>query len=203
MKNKNLLKILIVIVIVSIVICIFTILNYIRNNEIKYGTYTKKDLEIIDKEVKKYMSNKITPKGISKLHGKYKGDNNINEIYISLYNFVNYLPKLSKQIEYDNKQSIISYYENNKEEILTNTGLSKEESFIEFVEYLKSINYKGEKYVDSQIDDSSYNIGKKYFSLDIEFHFENFDNIFKIKLNFANSTTTKPLVYYSIIKNDN
>ncbi len=155
---------------------------------------------MIEEQLESYLSDKITPKGIAKLYGNYKGDNDLNDMYRSIYSFVNYLPTLSKKVKYDNNNNIISYYESNKKEIRENTGISKQDDFIKLIEYLNKIGYHGEKFVSCEIDSSTFNTGKKYFSFELTFNFENIDNNFKLKLNFANYTSTQPMVYYSIIE---
>ena len=200
MKNKSILKFVIVIIIVICLIAIFEVTNYIKQTKIVDGVRTQKDIEIIQNQVESYLSDKITPKSIAKLYGKYDGDNDLNDMYRSIYSFVNYLPTLSKKVKYDNKDAIISYYESNKDDIKKNLGISKQEEFLAFIEYLNKVGYHGEKFVSCEIDSSTINKGKKYFSFELTFDFENFTNDFKLKLNFANYTSKQPIVYYSIIE---
>lgn len=200
MKDKSILKIFIAIIIVICIIGIFKVINYIRQTKIVDGIRTQKDIDMIEDQVENYLSDKITPKGISKLYGKYEGDNDLNDMYRSIYSFVNYLPILSKKVKYDNKDAIISYYESNINDIKENIGISKQEDFLNLIGYLNKVGYHGEKFVSCEIDSSTFREGRKYFSFELRFNFENLDNDFKLKLNFANYTTTQPMVYYSIVE---
>lgn len=203
MKKKKLLRILIFIIIIILLICIFKLKNYIEKSKVVDGVYTQKDLDIIDDEVKNYTSDKIIPRGMSKLYGNYKGDNDLNDIYRSIYIFVNYLPTLSKKVKFNDNDSIVSYYEKNKNKIENNIGITNSDDFIKFIGYLNKVGYNQEKFIDCQIDSSTFKTEKSYFSFNLIFNFENFENEVKLKLNFANYATTQPTVYYSIIEDEN
>lgn len=202
MKNKSILKISIVIIIGVCVIGILKISNYIRHEKTVDEVRTQKDIDMIEAEVRNYLSDKITPKGIAKLYGKYDGENDLNDMYRSIYSLVNYLPTLSKKVKYDNKDAIIFYYESNKDDIRKYLGISNQEKFLDLIEYLNKVGYHGEKFVTCEIDTLTIKKGRKYFSFELKFNFENFANDFKLKLNFANYTSTKPMVYYSIIEEE-
>ncbi len=198
MDKKNRFKFLIIIIITISIMGIFYII--VLNNKIDIGN--KKDAKLIESQIEDYLSDKITPKGIAKLYGKYDGENDLNDMYRSIYSFVNYLPILSKKVKYDNKDDIISYYESNKDDIRKNLGISNQEKFLDLIEYLNKVGYHGEKLVTCEIDTSTIKKRGKYFSFELKFNFENFANDFKLKLNFANYNSTKPMVYYSIIEEE-
>lgn len=202
MKRKNILKLISILIVICIIaiVSIVKIRNYIRETVIVDGMRTQKDIDDIQKQVENYVSDKIVPKGLSRLYGTYKGDNDLNDIYRSIYSFVNYLPTISKKVKYDNEDAIISYYESNKNDIKEKIGISKQEDFLKLIEYLNKVGYHGEKFVSCEIDSSTFDEGRKYFSFELTFNFENFSNNFKLKLNFANYTSTKPMVYYSVVE---
>lgn len=204
MKKKDIWKLLIIISIVILLLILvyflIKIINYNKSVKIVDGIHTQEDIDIIEEEVKDYLSDKIAPKGLSKLYGKYDGENDFNDMYRNIYSFVNYLPKISKKIKYDNNESISSYYEENKNDIKNIIGITKLSDFEEFIEYLNKTNYNGEKFLECQIDNETFKNEKDYFSFDLIFTFDNFDNEFKLKLSFANKTITKPMVYYSVVK---
>ena len=198
MKKKNILKIIIVLLIIICVIFILKIEDYINSTKTVDGVYTQEDLNIIAEDLNNYLSDKITPKGMSRLYGKYKGENDLNDIYRSLYKFVNYLPIISKEIGHSNFD-FTDYYKKNENDIKTNFGIVDEEEFIKFVEYLKQINYTGQEFISCQIDSTTFKSGNEYFSFNIIFNFKDFENEFKLNLNFANNSSIQPIVYYSII----
>lgn len=203
MKKNFIVKVFIVVIIFICAISIIEIMKYIRENEIVDGIYTQKDIDIMNEEVKEYLSDKITPKGISKLYGNYEGENDLNDIYRSIYSFVNYLPNLSKKIKYDEEESIVSYYEKNKRDIKDNLCITKQDEFVKFIGYLNKVGYHGDKFISSEIDASTFEIKKRYFSFSLKLNFENINNDFYVKLNFANSKSTEPEIYYSLLEEEN
>lgn len=202
MKKKDICKLLIIIGIFILGYCLVKFINYKYETEIVDGVYTQKDLDIIEEDVNNYLSDKVTPKGLSKLYGNYKGENDLNDMYRSLYKFVNYLPTLSKKVEYTDSESISTYYEKNKEDIKINLGITNIEDFIKFIKFLDKVKYNGEKFLECKLDSSTFKNGAEYFSFDVIFYFEEFENEFKLNLNFANYVTTNPMIYYSIIEDN-
>ncbi len=201
MKKRTIfILIILMLIILLALVCTKFIVENIRKNKVVDGIHTQQDLDIMDEQIDSYLSDKITPSGMSKLYGNYKGENDLNDIYRSLYNFVNYLPKLSKKIEFNSADSINSYYEKNKEDIKSSLGISNYEEFAEFIEYLNEIGYQKKKFINCEIDSSTFKNESNYFSFDIKFNFEDFNNEFKLKLNFANYKSKTPRVYYSIIQ---
>ncbi len=201
MRKKDILKSIIVIL-VFILIGAMVILDYISKNKMVDEFYTQEDLDIIDEGLENYMSDKITPKGLSKLYGAYDGDVDINEMYRGLYKFVNYLPTLSKKVKYENDDSIYKFYEKNSADIKENLGMVNEEEFYSFVKYLNKIEYKGQKFIDCKLDSTTFKNGNKYFSYNLTLNFEGLNNEFKINVNFANNLATRPILKYKILGND-
>lgn len=200
MKKKYICKLLIIIGILVLGYCLVKLINYKYETKIVDGVYTQEDLDIIEDDVNNYLSDKVTPKGLSKLYGKYKGENDLNDMYRNIYSFVNYIPELSKKIKYYNNDTIVSFYEENENDIKNIMGITNKEDFELFVEYLSDIGYGGEKFLECQIDNDTFKNGENYFSFNLIFTFENFDNEFKLKLNFAQKKFTTPLIYYSIVE---
>lgn len=202
MKKKDILKIIVIFLIIFCIIGIVKIMDYIKEVKLVDGIHTQKDLDMIEEQVKDYVSDKVMPRGLSKLYGNYDGENDLNDMYRSLYNFVNYISILSKKVEYNDEASVDSFYQNNSEDIEKNLGIKIKSDFKDFIEYLNKVGYKGEKFLECKIDSSTFKNEKKYFSFDLNFNFENFENEFKIKVNFANKETIIPQTYYSIIEDN-
>lgn len=202
MKNKNkfehfnIIFLIILFILLVIFICFFI---KTKKEILVDGLHTQEDLDIMDDEINSYLSDKIVPVGMSTLYGRYKGKNDINDIYRSLYKFVNYLPILSKKVQSKEENEIKSYYEDNKDKIEENIGINNFDDFKKIILYLNSIEYNGEKYKDCEIDDLTFKNNNYYFSFNITFNFERFENKMKLKLNFANSKTLNN-VFYSIIE---
>ena len=200
MKKKKLLKTLIIIVIVVLFLLIFTIgilnvINKKQEEKIVDGKYTQKDIEIIQNEVTNYLSDKITPRGMSRLYGQYNGMNEPSELYRNLYVLVSILPEISK-VSYNGDKELNSYYEKNIEK-LEEIGITEKNQFISFANYLKETGYNGEKFSYCQIETNTFKYVDGYLTFDLSFYFDNFENEFKLKVNFANSSAAEPIVFYT------
>lgn len=203
MNRKKIRKILLILL--AVLFVIFILLSLFKKKEElpTYGEYTQEDINIIQKEVEEYYSDKITPIGMSRLYGQYNGMNELNDLYRKLNLFVKYLPKVAK---ISSEEEAYKYYNSNTEDIKDNLGIMTLDEFITFTNYLNSVNYNGEKYISSIIEEDTYKYSRGYLTFDLSFSFENFDNEFKLKVHFANSSTVEPIVFYTIIDdkiNDN
>ena len=125
MKRKKRLKIIIFILLIIMVILLVNLISYLNKRKESAGRYSSEELEMIEENIDNYLSDKITPKGISKLYGNYKGENDLNDIYRSIYKFVNYLPILANKVDYNSVDSIKNYYDANRSEIKDIFGISK------------------------------------------------------------------------------
>lgn len=200
-KNKKNKMILISIIVLFVLLILMLLLyQYISENTKVDEKYTKKDLKLIDDQIDSYLEDKIVPSGLSKLYGNYKGDNDLNDIYRSIYSLVNYMPTLSKKIEFDNDESINKFYEKNKIDIKSNLGIDNLEDFTTFINYLNEEGYEAQKFIECSLDSSTFTTKGRYFSFNLKLNFEELS--LQIKLNFANNSGTQPLVYYSIITNE-
>ena len=196
--DKKLKKAIILLLIIGfILIGIILIIINIKQNTLVDDRYTEKDVEIINQEIESYLSDKITPKGLSKLYGRYNGDNELNDLYRKLYLFVYNLTSLYNDvIKLDN---LNEYFEKNKANIKNNFGITNIENFEKIVTYIKNTGYSGQDFIDCQIIDDTFNEINNYFVFNLKFNFKDFNNEFVLRVNFANSKTETPMVFYSIL----
>lgn len=198
MNKKKIIEIILLVLLLVCIICILVI-KYVKTNTIVDDKYSQEDLEIIDNEIENYLSDKITPKGMAKLYGKYEGNNDLNDMYRGLYKFVNYLPTLSKKINFDDDKEIMSFFEKNTVEIEEKLGITELEEFEKIVGFLTTIGYDGQEFVECRLDSTTMKKGNLYFSSEITFEFKDLE-AFKLKLNFANHAASKPMIYFTIIE---
>lgn len=200
--NKKVKKIILVVLIVALAILgiIALIILNIKDNGSTENTvrYTQEDIEIVKEEVTNYLSDKITPQGISRLYGKYKGDNDLNDLYRKLYLFINYLPSLAGNTKNYTADQLHAYYEQNKGAIKKNLGISSEEDFLSIVNYVRDTGYKNEKFSTCKIQTDTFEEIDDYFTFDLSITFERFENEFKVKVHFANVKNGNPLVFYTV-----
>ena len=194
--KKMVLSVLIVLFVILFIVLLILLNISTKNTKVNNARYTNEDIEIIKQDVNNYLSDKITPQGISRLYGKYKGSNELNDLYRCLYSFVNYLPNLIEV----NSNNTHAYYEQNKSSINKNLGITSEEEFVSLINYLKEIGYKKEKFSTCKIQSDTIEDIDNYFTFDLSFTFENFKNDFKVKVHFANNKNANPLVFYTVYR---
>ena len=199
MKNKKIKNLIVIMLIILLILIVVLISISKRTSEEELPQWTQKDTEIVINDLENYRSDKVIPVGNGGMISNYNGDNDTNDLYRKLYILVNYLPELS-EVAYKDSSQISEYYNSHKTTIKSNLGLSKEKHFAKFCEYIKETGYKGEKYEDSEIQYATYKYDDQYNTFDLTFKFENFDNDFRLKVHFANSSYTDPIVFYSLVK---
>ena len=151
-----------------------------------YGQETEATIE-------KYFSDKIAPRGISTLYGKYKGKNDKNDLFRSFKRFVDYIEVLSNDTNKLNDNEIRKYYANNKNTISDRLGQTEDE----FYNFIKSINrriYNATDFNYCEIDDSSYSDNGTYLTFSTNFTYKN--SSLQVKVLFANEKGFEPEVIY-------
>ena len=196
LTKKKVLIILIIALILFLVILITK--NYLEDEKNKEVNLT--DEQLISKSVEDYTSDKVIPRQFQTLYTNYKGENSKNDLYRSLNNLVyNYLPNLFNQIKGLNDAQILQLFENNKSEIEENLGIRNVQDFTELVKYLQTINYNNNEFEVSEIDTESYKSAGQgaYLRFVIKLKYKDLDQEVKLKVFFANMTSTDPRIIYS------
>lgn len=196
LTKKKVLIILIIALILFLVILITK--NYLEDEKNKEVNLT--DEQLISQSVEDYTSDKVIPRQFQTLYTNYKGENSKNDLYRSLNNLVyNYLPNLFNQIKGLNDAQILQLFENNKSEIEENLGIRNVQDFTELVKYLQTINYNNNEFEVSEIDTESYKSAGQgaYLRFVIKLKYKDLDQEVKLKVFFANMTSTDPRIIYS------
>lgn len=200
-KNKKVKKVILILIAVLAILGIVAMimLNRVkRSSEMSNERYTEEDVEIIQDEVTNYLSDKVTPQGMSRLYGKYKGDNELNDLYRKLYLFVNYLPTLSEDTKDFTDEQISKYYEENKSTIRSNLGASSAEELLSIIKYIRKTGYEKQAFSTCKILTDTFEEKDDYFTFDLTFSFDEFENEFKVKVHFANKITANSIVFYTV-----
>lgn len=147
----------------------------------------------MQKTLNNYFSDKITPRGISTLYGKYKGENDKNDLFRNFKKFVDYMEVLSNDTNGLNNNEIRKYYNNNKKTISDNLAQSEDE-FYNFTKNMDGTIYKSSDFKYCEIDDSSYSDNDNYLTFNITFNYNNAS--LKVQVSFANNKGFEPEVVY-------
>lgn len=166
------------------------------NND-SYHTGIAEDPQKYEKEIQEsidnYLSDKITPRGISTLYGKYKGKNDKNDLFRNFKKFVDYIEVLSNDTYQLSDNEIRKYYRDNKNTITDYLGQT-EDQFYNFIKNMNGKIYKSSDFSYCEIDDSSYSDNGTYLTFNINFIYKNTN--LKVKVLFANEKGFEPEVVY-------
>ena len=192
-------KILITLVIVVVIIVIVVLVRNAVNKKVVNET-EQTDKQLLQESMESYSEDKVFPRGMAELMTKYDGQNNKNDLYKSLNNLVNkYLPTLFEDINGLDDSQLTNLFNNKKDEIEENLGITQEDDFKKLATYLQNNNYGVNKFEYCEIDSDSYRTagGNRYLSFIINFKYENQENQLQLRVYFANMTSTNPEIIYA------
>ena len=102
--------------------------------------YVRDRIIFDDKESKDfseyYAAETIRPRNLGELYG-YNGSNELNDLYMSMKTFVSYIAKLKVKVEGMDAEELKQFFSTNETEVIAYTSISDEETFVEFVEYIR------------------------------------------------------------------
>lgn len=84
-------------------------------------------------ETQRYYSERVIPRNSYELLLNYKGDVDKDEIYKKLNLFIKYIPELYKDVNNFSEGDLKSYYKEQKNIIVENTGIDDSDEFVELV----------------------------------------------------------------------
>lgn len=129
--KKNILLILILILLVVLIICIIGL------SKIKKIRSSEENLEYINSD--ELDEGTISPEMIHVVIALYKGDLNPKAISKSTYHFINHLvPEYLKKCT--NEEITKKYFQKNKYDIYLDTGINKEEEFINLINNINKLS---------------------------------------------------------------
>ena len=197
MKKK--IRIILAILAVLIVVAIIAISVLTKKAENEGHTHDDDEFEDESYELEEYEEEEMfMPYGSSQIVFNYKGEWSRNRIYESIYKFVNMLPEFVEKLETVKDEDIEKYFEDNKEYIYENFGLSNSYDFIELAKYLKRYNNIG-KYKDVEIIEGSSKNATNYFIFNLLCVFENENEVettLIFRTSFSNYIDIEPMVMF-------
>ena len=192
-------KVLITIAIIVVIIVIIVLVNKAINKKVSDET-NKVDEQLLQESIENYSEGKVFPRGIAELTIKYEGQNDKNDLYRSLnYITKEYIPSLFKDLKGLKEEGIKDFFSKNENAIEENLGINKEEDFVKLAKYLQENNYEDSNFEYCEIDSNTYRTaGKnKYFTFIMNFKYENHEEPLKLRVYFANMTSTNPTIIYA------
>lgn len=196
MNRKKILLLIIICTITLLVLFIILMnLQLRKNEELKNDLIINEQLQ--QKSLSEYSEGKIFPRKLSTLYGKYKGKNSKNELYQSIYNLVNYLPKLYDDIK--GIDDIKKYYDDNFIEIKRYLGITEFEEFDKFIEKIKLIEFKNISFNSCEIDDATYVQIGDYLTFNLLMVYDGLEENMILKIYFSNNSLSNPKIKYKFI----
>ena len=197
-KYKILRGILIFFIIIFVLLYIFlNIMNYEKNkNEEQSSIEQKKEIQ------EEYTKDKYIPSGCYAFSRKYEGKINDDELYKSIYTFVNYISEIYPTVQQKDKQYFKTYFDNNSKTIEKITGIKEYDEFIKIIEYLKNIKYTGDigEYQNSAFDSKTMQTKNRWIEVNLDIKYSNLEDTLKFKVSFMNEQKEgEPIVKYSVI----
>lgn len=189
---------------IEIILIIFIVLNLIMMGVLTAlirlnGTQEELDITntTVEQQIDEYHG-RIYPENFGKILYSYEGDIDLNYFYEMTYKVVNYIPDLNSVVANYSEEQLKSYYNQNKDTIQANTGIT---IFAEFNKLCSAINKLEEDsaYEGSTIDTQSYEDDEDYvqFVLDVEYSNSNKIQLIVRILNKYNEKTPS-IVFYAV-----
>lgn len=189
--NKKLIIIVLVIAIVALVAFLITRMR--DRNLIDYST--SEDFSNY------YAAETIRPRNLGELYG-YSGQLELNDLYMSMRSFVNYIGRLKIKLnDVNDAEELKKFFSDNKDEIKTYTSITEEEYFLQFVDYLKQNNVEEDFKYAEVIAGSSY-LRFNYYWVEMNFYFGNAEKPVYFNVGLATKSTNKTPVKFTMESNN-
>ena len=188
-------KLIIIILIIAIIASLGYLITRIRDRNLKDYT-TSEDFSAY------YAAETIRPRNLSELYG-YKGQYELNDLYMGLRSFVNYVSRLKvKLIDVNEAEELKKFFSDNKDEIKAYTGITDADYFLKFVEYIKEKNVEEEFKYAEVIASSSYS-RFNYYWVEMNFYYGNAEKPVYFNVGLATKSSNKVVVKFTMESNNN
>ena len=139
--------------------------------------------DYVPNDTSTFYEDKIFPSKFSKLEIGYNGENDLLNLYKNIYKLVYvYIPGVNN---INTENGIKKYYENNKEKILKDLGISNIEEFTEFYKKIK-LNKSELNYKSCEIIEDTIVINDKEITFSMKILYNDNDEIM-VDVNFSKS----------------
>lgn len=201
-KRKKVILILLVVLAVVLIGCLVALNSLEKPKEDKPkervdATYTKEDIKVITDSVESYVEDKVVPSGISRLYGKYKGDNELSDFYRGIKKVTDYFPTIQQKLSGKADADIKQYFDSNKDEVLKNTGISDEEEFVKFAKYILEFESL-QNLKSAAIDTSTITSDANFLMMNLTISYEDGQEV-KLKGYFKNEEDNKNPLFKFIV----
>lgn len=183
------------IIILIICLIIISILLFYLNKLAKTKEYENSIKDFQEFRVE-YEAQTILPRKIYELYN-YDGEYDRDFLYKNMKRFVDYLGYLKENVTQSNSSD---FYNKNKDEILSITGIDSAEEFQALVKMIEEKNVKVDEFKYAEIEAGSSYEEMGYYNFVLYLYYGENNELSEFKVAFANTKNQSRAVIYKFVK---
>ena len=183
------------IIILIICLIIISILIFYLNKLVKTKEYEDSIKDFQEFRVE-YEAQTILPRKIYELYN-YDGEYDRDFLYKNMKKFVDYLGYLKENVTQSNSSD---FYNKNKDEILSITGIDSAEEFQALVKMIEEKNVKVDEFKYAEIEAGSSYEEMGYYNFVLYLYYGENNELSEFKVAFANTKNQSRAVIYEFVK---
>lgn len=183
------------IIILIICLIIISILIFYLNKLVKTKEYEDSIKDFQEFRVE-YEAQTILPRKIYELYN-YDGEYDRDFLYKNMKKFVDYLGYLKENVTQSNSPD---FYNKNKDEILSITGIDSAEEFQALVKMIEEKNVKVDEFKYAEIEAGSSYEEMGYYNFVLYLYYGENNELSEFKVAFANTKNQSRAVIYEFVK---
>lgn len=183
------------IIILIICLIIISILLFYLNKLAKTKEYENSIKDFQEFRVE-YEAQTILPRKIYELYN-YDGEYDRDFLYKNMKRFVDYLGYLKENVTQSNSSD---FYNKNKDEILSITGIDSAEEFQALVKMIEEKNVKVDEFKYAEIEAGSSYEEMGYYNFVLYLYYGENNELSEFKVAFANTKNQSRAVIYEFVK---
>lgn len=183
------------IIILIICLIIISILIFYLNKLVKTKEYEDSIKDFQEFRVE-YEAQTILPRKIYELYN-YDGEYDRDFLYKNMKRFVDYLGYLKENVTQSNSSD---FYNKNKDEILSITGIDSAEEFQALVKMIEEKNVKVDEFKYAEIEAGSSYEEMGYYNFVLYLYYGENNELSEFKVAFANTKNQSRAVIYEFVK---
>lgn len=189
-KYKKRLIIILIICLITISILLFYLSKLVKTKEYEDSIKDFQEFRV------EYEAQTILPRKIYELYN-YDGEYDRDFLYKNMKRFVDYLGYLKENVTQSNSSD---FYNKNKDEILSITGIDSAEEFQALVKMIEEKNVKVDEFKYAEIEAGSSYEEMGYYNFVLYLYYGENNELSEFKVAFANTKNQSRAVIYEFVK---
>lgn len=189
-KYKKRLIIILIICLITISILLFYLSKLVKTKEYEDSIKDFQEFRV------EYEAQTILPRKIYELYN-YDGEYDRDFLYKNMKRFVDYLGYLKENVTQSNSSD---FYNKNKDEILSITGIDSAEEFQALVKMIEEKNVKVDEFKYAEIEAGSSYEEMGYYNFVLYLYYGENNELSEFNVAFANTKNQSRAVIYEFVK---